>query len=114
MGNILQGAIPKGNNKALFIYGHSSNGKSEFLKIIRGLLHHSQVGTIKLSALSTQTVHKLKDKLLAIEGDSSGESKRVNNVDILKEIVTGDPTERKKLYKGHRGCHCEGKDRPTL
>ena len=41
VGHILQGAIPKGNNKALFIYGGANNGKSEFFKVISCLLYTS-------------------------------------------------------------------------
>ena len=97
IGNIIQGGLPRGNNKALFIYGGANNGKSEFFKVIRGLLHETQAKALDVSSISTQSINLVKGALVAIDSDFSS-SNRIKNDSTLKKLITGDPLESKKLW----------------
>ena len=113
VGHILGGATPNGSNRALYIYGESNNGKSEFFKIVQGLLLPHQTVGVSLNDFSKQTVNNLHstNALLALDGDVSmaDRSVHVKEDSRLKKVITGETVPIKKLYADERDVVAKAK-----
>lgn len=79
-------------------YGTGSNGKSVCLDIITMLLGCHNVSNISLSALTMDDEKRslIEGKLANISHESKGEL----DTAMLKQIVSGEPTEVRRLYIG--------------
>ena len=106
VGNIIAGSLPRGSNRALYVYGETRNGKSEFVRILCGLMHPSQTSAVSISKLSEKTVWRLRRSLLALDSDASTAHRSiyVRDDSILKKLITGDKLESKKLYADETDC----------
>ena len=104
VGSALAGALPTGSGRALYVYGETRNGKSEFIKIIRGLLHPSQTAGVSLSNLRPNALYGIRGALLAYDSDcpTHDRSLYVKDDSVLKKIITGEPVEIKELYSDVR------------
>lgn len=83
--------------KALFLYGGGSNGKSVIFEVIQALLGSQNFSSYPLQDLTTNpnTRAKIKDKLL----NFSSEAGEVGSFDIFKKLVSREPVDSKLLYK---------------
>lgn len=79
-------------------YGTGSNGKSVTLDVITMLLGSTNVSNVTLSALTIDDEKRsmLEGKLANISHESKGEL----DTAMLKQIVSGEPTNVRKLYIG--------------
>lgn len=84
--------------KMAIFYGSGSNGKSVTLEVISKLLGPSNVSNISLSALTMDDEKRslIEGKLANISTESKGEL----DTAMLKQIVSGEPTEVRRLYIG--------------
>ena len=108
-GSVIEGANPRSTGKALFIFGASNNGKSEYAKILRAQLTPPewQYTSFSLNQLGQNSLLHMEKALLAVDGDysvdfSAPTSLRVRDDGTLKKIITGDSVEIKKLYQDVR------------
>ena len=101
LGWALGGDIPHGGGRALYIYGGGRSGKSEFVKIITGILDRSQWAGVSVAHISEQSAWKMRNALLAIDDDESmgKKSLHVQSESTFKKIVTGGPVDMKKLFR---------------
>lgn len=85
-------------SKMLALYGIGSNGKSVLLDLITRLLGSCNVSNVQLSALTTNDEKRamIEHKLLNISHESNGQIDPA----VLKQLVSGEPTEVRVLYKG--------------
>lgn len=85
-------------SKALTLVGTGSNGKSLLLEVISNLLGTENVSSISLSALTTDDEKRshIENKLANISYESNGEL----DTAVLKQLISGEPTEVRKLYVG--------------
>ncbi|NEV94199.1 DNA primase [Psychroflexus sp. YR1-1] len=83
--------------KALFLYGGGSNGKSVIFEVIQALLGSNNFSSYPLHDLTTNpnTRAKIKDKLL----NFSSEAGEIGSFDIFKKLVSREPVDSKLLYK---------------
>lgn len=84
--------------KMAVFYGTGSNGKSVLLDIVSKLLGSSNVSNVTLSALTNDD-----EKRALVEGklaNISHESKGDLDTAMLKQLVSGEPTEVRVLYRG--------------
>lgn len=87
----------KNFEKALFLYGSGSNGKSTLLNIIKEVYGKSNISYVELANMGDKLECALMEgKLLNISSDA-----KKNGLDTssFKKIVSGEPVLGKKLYK---------------
>ena len=84
--------------KMAVLYGTGSNGKSVTLDIVSNLLGSSNVSNITLSALTTDDEKRalIEGKLANISHESNGQL----DTAMLKQLISGEPTEVRVLYRG--------------
>lgn len=84
--------------KMAVFYGTGSNGKSVLMDIITKLLGSENVSFVTLSALTCDDEKRsqIEGKLANISHESNGEL----DTAMLKQIVSGEPTEVRVLYRG--------------
>jgi len=84
--------------RMLVCYGFGSNGKSVLLDLVTKLLGACNVSNVTLSNLTTDDEKRslIEGKLANISHESNGEL----DTAMLKQIVSGEPTEVRVLYKG--------------
>lgn len=89
--------------KMAVLYGTGSNGKSVTLDIISNLLGNSNVSNITLSALTTDDEKRalIEGKLANISHESNGQL----DTAMLKQLISGEPTEVRVLYRGTHTMH---------
>lgn len=83
--------------KALFLYGGGSNGKSVIYEVIQALLGSENLSSYPLHKLTTDsnTRAKINDKLL----NFSSEAGEIGDFSNFKKLVTREPVDAKLLYK---------------
>ncbi|MBZ9627433.1 phage/plasmid primase, P4 family [Psychroflexus sp. CAK1W] len=83
--------------KALFLYGGGSNGKSVIFEVIQALLGSINFSSYPVQDLTTNpnTRAKIKDKLL----NFSSEAGEIGSFDIFKKLVSREPVDSRLLYK---------------
>ena len=87
----------KRHEKALFLYGDGSNGKSTFLNIVMALLGRENLSFVELTEMSDMGKCALMDsKLLNISSDAN---KKGLDTGAFKKIVSGEPILGKFLFK---------------
>lgn len=86
--------------KMAVFFGMGSNGKSVVLDVVHELMGRSNVSNVSLSALTTDDVKRavIENKLVNISYESSAEV----DTSILKQLISGEPTEARILYVGPR------------
>ena len=84
--------------KMAVFYGTGSNGKSVCLDIITRIMGSCNVSNVTLSALTCDDEKRslIEGKLANISHESNGEL----DTAMLKQIVSGEPTEVRILYRG--------------
>ena len=84
--------------KMAVFYGTGSNGKSVCLDIITRIMGSCNVSNVTLSALTCDDEKRslIEGKLANISHESNGEL----DTAMLKQIVSGEPTEVRVLYRG--------------
>lgn len=85
-------------SKMMVLSGFGANGKSVLLDVITGVLGSYNVSNISLSALTTDDEKRshLEDKLANVSFESRGEL----DTAVLKQLISGEPTEVRQLYVG--------------
>lgn len=87
----------KNYEKALFLYGSGSNGKSTFLNIIKHLFGLENISHVELTQMSDKNECAMMDgKLLNISSDAN---KKGLDTGIFKKVVSGEPISGKYLFK---------------
>jgi putative DNA primase/helicase len=87
----------KNYEKALFLLGDGSNGKSTLINIIKSLFGYSNISTVELSEMSNaQMVALMDSKLLNISADAS---RKGLDTAIFKKLITGEPVQAKHVFK---------------
>ena len=84
--------------KMLALYGKGSNGKSVVLEVMEGIFGSCNVSNINLADLTNDPEKRLhiENKLVNISYESSKEI----SPSILKQLVSGEPIDARKLYVG--------------
>ena len=86
--------------KALALVGDGSNGKSVFMRILEYLVGSDNTSAVKMKDLANPEARNLlMNKLVNIVGEES-EKSMLNNSDLFKSLVAGEPLSTKILYKG--------------
>jgi len=83
--------------KALILYGTGANGKSVFFEIVNALLGLENVSSYSLQSLTNETGYfraKLANKLLNYASEINGKLE----VDVFKQLVSGEPVEARLPY----------------
>lgn len=85
-------------SKMLVLSGVGANGKSVLLEVITNLLGSQNVSNITLSSLTTDDEKRshIENKLANISYESRGDL----DTAVLKQVVSGEPTQVRKLYVG--------------
>ncbi len=93
--------------KMFVFYGSGSNGKSVVLDTIEHLLGRENVSNMTLSDITTKDEKRslIENKLVNI----SHESAREMDPSILKQLVSGEPTDVRVLYRGTHTMYNYGK-----
>lgn len=93
--------------KMFVFYGSGSNGKSVVLDTIEHLLGRENVSNMTLSDITTKDEKRslIENKLVNI----SHESAREVDPSILKQLVSGEPTDVRVLYRGTHTMYNYGK-----
>lgn len=90
--------------RAMLIYGSGANGKSVFYEIIRALVGKENFTSYSLEGLTDEA----GNQRAAIEGKllnySSEISKRMN-VDMFKQMISGEAIQARRLYKDNENIH---------
>lgn len=87
----------KNFEKALFLYGSGSNGKSTLLNIIKELFGKSNISYVEITQMGDKQECALMDgKLLNISSDAK---KNGLDTSAFKKIVSGEPILGKYLFK---------------
>lgn len=84
--------------KMAVCYGQGSNGKSVLLEIVENLIGKHNVSNVSLSSLTLDDEKRglIENKLANISHESD---KKLDNA-MMKQLVSGDPTEVRELYRG--------------
>ncbi|WP_266202860.1 DNA primase family protein [Pontibacter kalidii] len=85
--------------KALLLYGSGANGKSVFFEVINSMLGTSNVSNFSLQSLTDSSGYyraKIGDKLLNYASEISGGRMQL---DLFKQLVSGEPVEARLPYK---------------
>ncbi len=84
--------------KMAVLYGSGANGKSVVLDVIKSLVGRENVSEATLSSVTNDSEARcvMQNKLLNI----SSESGKNLNPAVLKQLVSGEPVEMRKLYIG--------------
>lgn len=84
--------------KMAVLYGTGSNGKSVMLDVITKLLGNANVSFVTLSALTCDDEKRalIEGRLANISHESNGEL----DIAMMKQIISGEPTEVRVLYRG--------------
>ena len=100
IGNIFSRRIPDGNNRCLFIYGPSNNGKSKFFNIIRYILGDKNVWPLDVRYMDEKSMAEMSERYLALDADYSAsyDNKRIREDANFKKVVTGDPIMSRRPY----------------
>jgi len=83
--------------KTLILYGVGANGKSVFFDIINALLGKENISNFTLESLTNSTGYQracISDKLLNYASEISNRM----NVDLFKQLVSGEPVEARQIY----------------
>lgn len=83
--------------KALLLYGQGANGKSVFFEIIRAMLGPENISHYSLENLTTGNAYcraQIGHKLLNYASELSGRM----DVDVFKQLVSGEPVEARLPY----------------
>lgn len=83
--------------KALLLYGQGANGKSVFFDVVRALLGSENITHYSLCSLTTGPAYsriQLGDKLVNYASELSGRM----DVDVFKQLVSGEPVEVRSPY----------------
>lgn len=83
--------------KALILYGTGANGKSVFFEVVNSLLGLDNVSSYSLQSLTNETGYfraKLANKLLNYASEINGKLE----VDVFKQLVSGEPVEARLPY----------------
>lgn len=84
--------------KTLILYGSGANGKSVFFEIVNALIGSENISNFTLESLTNSTGYyraSLSDKLL----NYASEISKNLNVDLFKQLVSGEPVEARQIYK---------------
>lgn len=84
--------------KALFLYGDGSNGKSVFYDVVNALLGNENVSSYSLENLTDTNGYyraKIENKLVNYASEVSSKM----NTTIFKQLVSGEPVEARLPYK---------------
>lgn len=84
--------------KTLILYGSGANGKSVFFDIINALLGPENISNYTLESLTNSNGYyraSMSDKLLNYASEISDRL----NVDLFKQLVSGEPVEARQIYK---------------
>lgn len=86
--------------KAVYLTGRGSNGKSPFIEILRALVGETRCHSATLMELTTQGFNlcDLVGKKLNAKGEE--ESEKVN-LSRIKEIISGEPVTARRLYESN-------------
>lgn len=96
LGYVLNGNA-RNHEKALFMYGDGSNGKSTLINIIKALFGVENISVVELTEMGDMLKCALMDgKLLNISSDAK---KNGLDTSAFKKIVSGEPVTGKRLYK---------------
>lgn len=96
LGYVLNGNA-KNHEKALFMYGDGSNGKSTLINIITALFGGENISVVELTEMGDMLKCALMDgKLLNISSDAK---KNGLDTSAFKKIVSGEPILGKRLFK---------------
>lgn len=89
--------------KTFVFYGTGSNGKSVLLDVITKLLGSSNVSNVTMSALTCDDEKRalIEGKLANISHESNGKL----DTAMLKQLISGEPTEVRVLYRGTHTMH---------
>lgn len=84
--------------KMAVFYGSGSNGKSVMLDVIERLMGKQNVSNVSLSAVTTDDEKRalIEGKLVNISHECD---KKLDNA-MMKQLVSGEPTEVRQLYRG--------------
>ena len=83
--------------KTLMLYGFGANGKSVFFDIVNALLGRENISNFTLESLTdAKGQHRavMADKLLNYASEISNRM----NVDLFKQMISGEPVEARNLY----------------
>lgn len=87
----------KNHEKALFLYGDGSNGKSTLINIIKALLGNENISVVELTEMGDMLKCALMDgKILNISSDAK---KNGLDTSAFKKIVSREPILGKYLFK---------------
>ncbi len=87
----------KKHEKAMFLYGDGSNGKSTLINIIKAMFGVENISVVELTEMGDMQKCALMDsKLINISSDSK---KNGLDTSAFKKIVTGEPVLGKYLFK---------------
>lgn len=87
----------KNHEKALFLYGDGSNGKSTIINIIKALFGFSNISVVELTEMGDMLKCALMDgNILNISSDAK---KNGLDTSAFKKIVSGEPVLGKYLFK---------------
>ena len=94
--------VPLKLEKALFLLGGGSNGKSVQFEVTTALLGKDNVSTktigdLMSSDMGNDALGKLENKL--VNYGSEIDAKQIN-VDLLKRLISGEPVSYREKYKG--------------
>ena len=80
--------------KVLLLYGSGANGKSVIFDIIQALLGRENISNFTLESLMGYSRASISDKLLNYASEISDRL----NVDLFKQMVSGEPIEARQIY----------------
>ena len=83
--------------KTLLLYGSGANGKSVFFDVVNALLGKVNISNFTLESLTNSNGYfraSISDKLLNYASEISDRM----NVDIFKQLVSGEPVEARQIY----------------
>jgi P4 family phage/plasmid primase-like protien len=84
--------------KAMFLLGEGSNGKSTLLFTLDELMGKNTVSNVTLKEMgNNENLYMMMGKLINIDADSTA---NILSSDILKKLITGDYVTGRKLYSG--------------
>ena len=101
VGNIFSRRTPDGNNRCLFIFGPSDNGKSKFFNIVRYILGNDNIWALDICNMDEKCLAEMSECYLALDADYSesyGNNKRMRHDGSFKKVVTGDPIMVRRPY----------------
>lgn len=84
--------------KTLILYGSGANGKSVFFEIVNALIGSENISNFTLESLTNSSGYyraSIADKLL----NYASEISKNLNVDLFKQLVSGEPVEARQIYK---------------